>query len=190
MVMWTVNKRHLVVPRIITRLDRLCVNSQLCKFRNDNSCRCGLLTSSSGSSTDAPYQRVQFNRETLQPYKCHAYVKFGETIHMDRFLDNAPSVARERSKAIHAELASCRERLRTLTQGKVGIPRARHPKRMLTGAPSSRHTPIHSSTLSTSCEIVLLRANSSSPRSTTRSSVSSRRSRVRWTRRSPSIVLA
>ncbi|KAG2365462.1 hypothetical protein BDR07DRAFT_1449769 [Suillus spraguei] len=34
-------------------------------------------------------QRVQFNRETLQPYKSQAYVKFGETIYMDRFLDTA-----------------------------------------------------------------------------------------------------
>ncbi|KAH7105002.1 cysteine proteinase [Auriculariales sp. MPI-PUGE-AT-0066] len=63
-------------------------------------------------------QRVQFNRETLQPYKCHAYVKFGETLHMDRFLDGAPANLRDRSKAIHSELVACRERLRSLTQGK------------------------------------------------------------------------
>ncbi|KAG1813996.1 uncharacterized protein BJ212DRAFT_1482342 [Suillus subaureus] len=45
-------------------------------------------------------QRAQFNRETLQPYKSQAYVKFGETIY-------GP-----------AELNTQRERLRLLTQDK------------------------------------------------------------------------
>ncbi|KAL0951889.1 hypothetical protein HGRIS_008546 [Hohenbuehelia grisea] len=63
-------------------------------------------------------QRVQFNRETLQPYKSQAYVKFGETIYMDRFLDNADPQKKTRTKAIQAELNSCRERVRLLIQGK------------------------------------------------------------------------
>lgn len=64
-------------------------------------------------------QRVQFNRETLQPYKSQAYVKFWETIYMDRFMDNADLDKRNRSKAIQSELNSCRDRLRLL-QGKDG----------------------------------------------------------------------
>lgn len=63
-------------------------------------------------------QRVQFNRDTLQPYKSHAYVKFGESICMDRFLDDAPSEKKNRSKEIQAELTVCRERIAQLTQGK------------------------------------------------------------------------
>ncbi|TDL19407.1 cysteine proteinase [Rickenella mellea] len=63
-------------------------------------------------------QRVQFNRETLQPYKSHAYVKFGETISMDRFLSDANPEKKARSEAIQAELNACRDRIQMLTQGK------------------------------------------------------------------------
>jgi len=62
-------------------------------------------------------QRVQFNRETLQPYKSQAYIKFGETIYMDRFLDNADPPKKASSKAVQAQLNNCRERIRLLTQG-------------------------------------------------------------------------
>ena len=65
---------------------------------------------------------MQFNRDTLQPYKSHAYVKFGESIYMDRFLDDAPAVKKNRTKEIHAELTSCRDRIAQLTQGKVMSP--------------------------------------------------------------------
>lgn len=65
------------------------------------------------------WKRVQFNRETLQPYKSQAYVKFGETIYMDRFLDNVNPQKKALSKQIQAELDTCRERIRTLLQGKV-----------------------------------------------------------------------
>lgn len=64
-------------------------------------------------------QRVQFNRETLQPYKSQAYVKFGETIYMDRFLDGVDPQKKVHSKAIQADLTSCRERINLLTHGKV-----------------------------------------------------------------------
>ncbi|KAI0640335.1 cysteine proteinase [Trametes polyzona] len=63
-------------------------------------------------------QRVQFNRETQQPYKSQAYVKFGETIYMDRFLDSADPEKKARSKEIQAELTAARERVYKLTQGK------------------------------------------------------------------------
>ncbi|KAF8665383.1 hypothetical protein AX16_000402 [Volvariella volvacea WC 439] len=65
-------------------------------------------------------QRVQFNRETMQPYKSQAYVKFGETIYMDRFMDNTNPEKKLRSKQIQSELSTCRERLRTLVDGKDG----------------------------------------------------------------------
>ncbi|KIK71437.1 hypothetical protein GYMLUDRAFT_52515 [Collybiopsis luxurians FD-317 M1] len=64
-------------------------------------------------------QRVQFNRELLQSWKSQAYVKFGETLYMDRFMDTADPEKRKRSKAIQDELNSCRERLKLLTQGKA-----------------------------------------------------------------------
>ncbi|KAG6836077.1 hypothetical protein H0H93_011620 [Arthromyces matolae] len=63
-------------------------------------------------------QRVQFNRETLQPYKSQAYVKFWETIYMDRFMDNADSEKKSHSKAIQSRLNTVRERLRLLVDGK------------------------------------------------------------------------
>ncbi|KAJ3575232.1 hypothetical protein NP233_g1222 [Leucocoprinus birnbaumii] len=63
-------------------------------------------------------QRVQFNRETLQPYKSQAYVKFSETIYLDRFMDDVAPQKKIKSKALQAELNTCRERLRTLSGGK------------------------------------------------------------------------
>nr|GAT59850.1 predicted protein [Mycena chlorophos] len=65
-------------------------------------------------------QRVQFNRETLQPYKSQAYVKFGETIYMDRFLDSADPQKKARGKVIQGELTRCRERIRVLLSHKTG----------------------------------------------------------------------
>ncbi|KAI0363306.1 cysteine proteinase [Pilatotrama ljubarskyi] len=63
-------------------------------------------------------QRVQFNRETQQAYKSQAYVKFGETIYMDRFLDSANPEKKARSKEIQADLNAARERVQKLTTGK------------------------------------------------------------------------
>ncbi|KAL4070474.1 hypothetical protein J3A83DRAFT_4525436, partial [Scleroderma citrinum] len=63
-------------------------------------------------------QRVQFNRETLQPYKSQAYVKFGETVYMDRFLDTADPSKQAKSKSLQAALTARRERLRLLTEDK------------------------------------------------------------------------
>jgi ubiquitin carboxyl-terminal hydrolase 25/28 len=60
------------------------------------------------------FQRVQFNRDTMQAFKSNAYVKFGETLSMDRFLANTSSEKKAESKKLELELASCRERLRTL----------------------------------------------------------------------------
>lgn len=64
-------------------------------------------------------QRVQFNRETLQPYKSQAYVKFGETIYLDRFLDSADPQKKAKSKRIQSVLTARRERLRLMTKHKV-----------------------------------------------------------------------
>jgi ubiquitin carboxyl-terminal hydrolase 25 len=64
-------------------------------------------------------QRVQFDRETQQAYKSQAYVKFGETICMDRFLDSADPEKRTRSKDIQMRLNASRDRIQRLTQGKV-----------------------------------------------------------------------
>jgi ubiquitin carboxyl-terminal hydrolase 25 len=64
-------------------------------------------------------QRVQFDRDTLQSWKSQAYVKFGETIYMDRYMENADPQKRARSKAIQQELDTCRERISLLTRGKV-----------------------------------------------------------------------
>ncbi|KAI8980637.1 cysteine proteinase [Trametes punicea] len=63
-------------------------------------------------------QRVQFNRETQQAYKSQAYVKFGETIYMDRFLDSANPEKKARSKEIQVELSAARDRVHKLAQGK------------------------------------------------------------------------
>ncbi|KAI0031039.1 hypothetical protein K488DRAFT_25458, partial [Vararia minispora EC-137] len=64
-------------------------------------------------------QRAQFDRETLQSFKSQAYVRFGETLFMDRFLDGVGAEKRERSKAIQAELGACRDRIQQLTTGKL-----------------------------------------------------------------------
>jgi ubiquitin carboxyl-terminal hydrolase 25/28 len=66
------------------------------------------------------WQRVQFNRDTLQPYKSQAYVKFWENLYMDRFLDTADPIKKNKSKAIQSELSACRDRVRQLVEGKVG----------------------------------------------------------------------
>ena len=64
-------------------------------------------------------QRVQFNRETLQPYKSQAYVKFWGNIYLDRFMDDAAPQKKLKSKALQVQLNACRERLRILSEGKV-----------------------------------------------------------------------
>lgn len=61
---------------------------------------------------------MQFNRELLQSWKSQAYVKFGETLYMDGFMDSADPDKRKRSKAIQDELNGCRERLKLLSEGK------------------------------------------------------------------------
>ncbi|KAI0095055.1 hypothetical protein BDY19DRAFT_916041 [Irpex rosettiformis] len=63
-------------------------------------------------------QRVQFDRDTQQAYKSQAYVKFGETLCMDRFLDSADPEKRVRSKDIQSRLNTSRDRIQRLTQGK------------------------------------------------------------------------
>ncbi|OCH87545.1 cysteine proteinase [Obba rivulosa] len=62
-------------------------------------------------------QRVQFNRETQQAYKSQAYVKFGETVYMDRFLESADPEKKARAKAIQADLNASRDHIQRLTEG-------------------------------------------------------------------------
>jgi hypothetical protein len=64
-------------------------------------------------------QRVQFDRETMQAYKNNAYVKFDETIRLDRFLDQADAKKRLEAKLVQSELVSCRARIEVLSKGKV-----------------------------------------------------------------------
>ncbi|KAG8740907.1 ubiquitin-specific protease ubp2 [Ceratobasidium sp. 414] len=60
-------------------------------------------------------QRVQFNRDTMQAFKSNAYVKFEETLLMDRFVANTDPKKMGESKKLESELRDTRERLRTLT---------------------------------------------------------------------------
>ncbi|KAG9089262.1 ubiquitin-specific protease ubp2, partial [Ceratobasidium sp. 392] len=60
-------------------------------------------------------QRVQFNRDTMQAFKSNAYVKFEETLSMDRYLADIDPKKKEEGKKLESELASTRERLRSLT---------------------------------------------------------------------------
>lgn len=62
-------------------------------------------------------QRVQWDRETGQSWKSQAYVKFGETICMDRFLDSANPDKRARSKVVLSELSKCHDRIHLLKTG-------------------------------------------------------------------------
>ncbi|EED80350.1 predicted protein [Postia placenta Mad-698-R] len=63
-------------------------------------------------------QRVQFDRETQQAYKSQAYIKFDETIYMDRFLDSADREKQTRAKAIQADLTATRDHIQRLTKDK------------------------------------------------------------------------
>jgi len=64
-------------------------------------------------------QRVQFNRETLQPYKSQSYIRFGESLYMDRYLEDADPEKKARSKAIQERLSACRDRINAITHEHV-----------------------------------------------------------------------
>lgn len=57
----------------------------------------------------------------MQAFKSNAYIKFEETLCMDRFLANGDPEKKAQSKKIESELATCRERLRALTSGNVSL---------------------------------------------------------------------
>ncbi|KAF8323953.1 cysteine proteinase [Clavulina sp. PMI_390] len=61
-------------------------------------------------------QRVQFDRDTLQAKKNNAYVKFEETLRMDRFMDAADPLKKEHSRVIQNQLRSCRNRVAELSE--------------------------------------------------------------------------
>lgn len=62
---------------------------------------------------------MQFDRETQQAYKSQAYVKFGEMLYVDRFLDSADAIKKAESKTVQAALTTSREWIQRLTQDKV-----------------------------------------------------------------------
>ena len=70
-------------------------------------------------------QRVQFDREILQAKKNNAYVKFEETLRMDRFFDAANPEKRAKSRTIRNQLRHCRERVATLSLPNVRDPLCR-----------------------------------------------------------------
>jgi len=63
-------------------------------------------------------QRVQFDRDTQQAYKSQAYIKFGETLYLDRFLESAGPEKKARAKVIQVQLNTARDCVQRLTQGK------------------------------------------------------------------------
>jgi ubiquitin carboxyl-terminal hydrolase 25/28 len=81
--------------------------------------RCPVVSSFHGLLSPNSLQRVQFDRETLQARKNNSYVKFDETLRMDRFLDaiNAPKKAQ--SRIIRNNLRRCRARIAALSQSPV-----------------------------------------------------------------------
>ena len=70
---------------------------------------------------------MQWDRETGQSWKSQAYVKFGETICMDRFLDSANPDKKARSKAITSELSKCHDRIHLLKTGQVRVASSHNP---------------------------------------------------------------
>jgi len=65
-------------------------------------------------------QRVQFDRETLQAKKNNSYVKFDETLRMDRFLDAIDAAKKAQSRIIRNNLRRCRTRIAALSQSPGG----------------------------------------------------------------------
>ncbi|PVG00890.1 cysteine proteinase [Serendipita vermifera] len=65
-------------------------------------------------------QRVQFNKETLQPYKSQSYVRFEETLYMDRYLEDSDPEKKAAAKEIQARLTACRDRINVLTRDHGG----------------------------------------------------------------------
>lgn len=64
---------------------------------------------------------MQFDREILQATKNNAYVKFEETLRMDRFLDAVDLGKKAQSRIIRNNLRRCRARIATLTRQNVNI---------------------------------------------------------------------
>jgi hypothetical protein len=84
---------------------------------------------------------VQWDRETGQSWKSQAFVKFGETICVDRFLDSANPDKRLRSKAIQTDLSRCRDRIHLLTTGQVRMWRSHFTKKKAVDILTSKTTP-------------------------------------------------
>lgn len=54
-------------------------------------------------------------------YKSNTYLKFEETLYMDRFLPSADPTKRERTKKLMKELMKAREKLSVLQDSKVSF---------------------------------------------------------------------
>ncbi|KAJ9115050.1 hypothetical protein QFC22_005378 [Naganishia vaughanmartiniae] len=65
-------------------------------------------------------QRVQFDLETKSAFKSNAYIKFAETLALDRFLPSADQEKREKSMSITRRIASLRTTLNELQYNKSG----------------------------------------------------------------------
>lgn len=65
---------------------------------------------------------MQFDRDTLRPIKNNTYVKFEETLRMDRFLDSAEVEKKSRSRAILRKLRKCQSRIASLSPSSVSRP--------------------------------------------------------------------
>jgi len=57
----------------------------------------------------------------MQAYKSNAYMKFEESLFMDRFLASASPEKIQKGKAIQAQLNVHRERIQALSADKVGL---------------------------------------------------------------------
>ncbi|TRM59714.1 hypothetical protein BD626DRAFT_572392 [Schizophyllum amplum] len=61
-------------------------------------------------------QRAQFDLKTRRPFKNQAYIVFGETLYMDRYVVGGDPLKKRKSKVIQDELQTCRSRLSVLRQ--------------------------------------------------------------------------
>jgi ubiquitin carboxyl-terminal hydrolase 25/28 len=57
-----------------------------------------------------------------RPYKCNAFVKFDQTLYMDRFLPNADLAKKMRSQQLTRDVMKARQKLASLRESKVRSP--------------------------------------------------------------------
>jgi ubiquitin carboxyl-terminal hydrolase 25 len=62
---------------------------------------------------------VKFDRKSGQAFKSQAYIKFEETITMDRFMENVDPVKKENSQNLQSDIRRCREHVQMLEVGEA-----------------------------------------------------------------------